>query len=79
MKRKKKLLLINPLNPYKRDALFDTSTISPPLGLGLIAGLTPDEWDIEILDENFGEFQYTPADFVGITALTSAANRAYQI
>jgi len=79
LKRKKKLLLINPLNPYKRDALFDTSTISPPLGLGLIAGLTPDEWDIEILDENFGEFQYTPADFVGITALTSAANRAYQI
>jgi radical SAM superfamily enzyme YgiQ (UPF0313 family) len=77
--RKKKLLLINPLHPYKRDALFDTSTISPPLGLGIIAGLTPDDWEIEIHDENFEVFQYKAADFVGITALTSAAYRAYEI
>jgi radical SAM superfamily enzyme YgiQ (UPF0313 family) len=78
-KKKYKLLLINPLQPYKRDALFDTSTISPPLGLGIIAGLTPDDWEIEIADENFGEFQYIPADLVGITALTSAALRAYEL
>ncbi len=76
---KKKLLLINPFHPYKRDALFDTSTISPPLGLGIIAGLTPDDWDIEIHDENFDVFEYKHADLVGITALTSAAYRAYEI
>jgi len=73
------LLLINPLEPYKRDALFDTSTISPPLGLGIIAGLTPNDWEVEIFDENFGVFEYQPADLVGITALTSAALRAYEL
>ncbi len=73
------MLLINPLEPYKRDALFDTSTISPPLGLGIIAGLTPDDWEVEIFDENFGVFEYQPADLVGITALTSAALRAYEL
>jgi len=78
-KKNKKLLLINPLNQSKKDVLYDTSTISPPLGLGIIAGLTPADWDVEILDENFEEFHYKEADLVGLTALTSAANRAYEI
>ncbi|MBC8319670.1 MAG: B12-binding domain-containing radical SAM protein [Bacteroidetes bacterium] len=78
-KKHKKLLLINPFNQSKRDELFDLRSISPPLGLGLIAGLTPDNWDIEIIDENFEPFQYKEADLVGITALTSAAYRAYEI
>lgn len=77
--KRNKLLLINPFNQAKRDELFDMSSISPPLGLGIIAGLTPDNWDIEMIDENFEEFQYREADLVGITALTSAANRAYEI
>lgn len=78
-KKKNKLILINPLNQFKKDVLFDTSTISPPLGLGIIAGLTPDDWEIEILDENFEEFIFKQADLIGITVLTSTANRAYQI
>jgi len=78
-KKRNKLLLINPHSPYNKDALFDTSTISPPLGLGIIAGLTPKDWDIEILDENFEEFKFKEANLVGITTLTSAANRAYEI
>jgi len=45
----------------------------------MIAGLTPDNWDITILDENYEEFEYTHADLVGITALTSAAFRAYEL
>jgi radical SAM superfamily enzyme YgiQ (UPF0313 family) len=77
--RKKKLLLINPFNSYQKGVIFDTNTISPPLGLGIISALTPDNWDIEILDENFNEFKYKDADLIGLTALTSAVNRAYDI
>ncbi|NQU33912.1 MAG: B12-binding domain-containing radical SAM protein [Bacteroidetes bacterium] len=54
-------------------------SISPPLGLGMIAGLTPDDWDIELIDENFDAFEYRDADLIGITVLTSAAFRAYEI
>lgn len=77
--RKKKLILINPFNSLKRKELYDTSTISPPLSLGIIAALTPTDWDIEIIDENFVPFSFVEADLVGITVLTSAANRAYEI
>ncbi len=56
--KRNKLLLINPFNQAKRDELFDMNSISPPLGLGIIAGLTPEDWDIEMIDENFEEFQY---------------------
>ena len=74
-----KLLLINPFNKAKKGEMFDSRSISPPLGLGIIAGLTPDNWDIEIIDENFDDFQFKKADLVGITVLTSAAYRAYEI
>ena len=59
--------------------MFDSRSISPPLGLGIIAGLTPKDWDIEIIDENFEDFEFREADLVGITVLTSAAYRAYEI
>ena len=49
------------------------------MGLGILASLTPDHWDIEILDESFEEFTYRDADLVGFTALTSQATRAYEI
>lgn len=45
----------------------------------MIAGLTPDDWEVEIVDENFENFEYKEADLVGITVLTSAAFRAYEI
>lgn len=73
------MILINPFNQFKRDELFDSSSISPPLGLGVIAGLTPHNWDIELIDENFEVFTFKKADLVGITALSSAAYRAYEI
>ncbi|MBN1648302.1 MAG: B12-binding domain-containing radical SAM protein [Spirochaetales bacterium] len=74
------LVLINPVNK-KRDGLTNSvSSRFPPLGLGIIAALTPEErYDIKIIDENFDEFKYEEADLVGITAFTSAALRAYEI
>ncbi len=75
----KKLLLINPRNYLKEGLLKYEFSNFPPLGLGIIARLTPDDWEIEILDENFDTFEYKEADLVGLTAFTSNAYRAYQI
>jgi radical SAM superfamily enzyme YgiQ (UPF0313 family) len=73
-----KLLLINPVGK-KSGYLMSSISRFAPLGLAYIAAVTPDHWDIEILDENFTEFTYKPADLVGITAFTSNINRAYDI
>ena len=75
----KRLLLVNPVNRVRTGFSINDSSRFPPLGLGIIASLTPDEWEIELVDENFEEFSYRDADLVGITAFTSAANRAYEI
>ena len=78
-KKKKKLILVNPVN-LKRAGFSDShSSRFPPLSLGLVAALTPADWDVEVIDENFDEFSFRNADLVGITAFTSAANRAYEI
>jgi radical SAM superfamily enzyme YgiQ (UPF0313 family) len=48
----------------------------------VLAGLTPPEWEISIVDENLGAPDYTAMpqpDLVGITAFTAQANRAYEI
>jgi radical SAM superfamily enzyme YgiQ (UPF0313 family) len=75
----KKLLLINPVNPARTGFSIRRSSRFPPLGLGIVAALTPAEWTVELIDENFERFEYRDADLVGITAFTSAANRAYEI
>jgi len=53
-----------------------------PLGLLTVAGLTPAEWDITIIDENLGVRDYSSLpkpDLVGITAFTSQSSRAYEV
>ena len=76
---KKKLLLINPVNQSKIGLTINPSSTFPPLGLGIIATLTPEYFQVKLIDENFEKFEYENADLVGITAFTSAANRAYEI
>ncbi len=70
-----KLLLINP----KDRKTSAHSNHFPPLSMGYIAALTPADWQIEFIDENFGEFTLRKADLVAITAMTIQANRAYEI
>jgi len=77
--KQKKLVLINPVNNSRTGFSINHSSRFPPLGLGVIAALTPPGWDVEIIDENFDDFSFREADLVGITAFTSAANRAYEI
>jgi radical SAM superfamily enzyme YgiQ (UPF0313 family) len=75
----KKLLLINPVNPRRVGLTINTNSRFPPLGLGIIAALTPSDWDVKIIDENFEPFDYREADLVGLTAFTASVNRAYEI
>ncbi|MCF8230754.1 MAG: B12-binding domain-containing radical SAM protein [Bacteroidales bacterium] len=82
MTRKHKLLLINPQNQHRKGFTLSITSVYPPLSLGIIAALTPENWNIEILDENFDRFENKEdkyADLVGITAFTSNAYRAYEI
>ncbi len=52
----------------------------PQLSLGIIAALTPKEFEIHYIDENLEEINFDDgADLVGITAMTPTAPRAYKI
>ncbi len=46
-KKKYKLLLINPLSTKRIGLIRDPKSIYPPMSLGIIAALTPDDWDID--------------------------------
>lgn len=82
-----RLCLINPSNPLVslvkvRENRWNRYRVWKPLGLMVLAGLTPPEWEISIIDENLGAPDYAAQprpDLVGITAFTSQANRAYEV
>lgn len=73
------MLLINPVNPRRTGLSVNLSSRFPPLGLGIVAALTPDNWDVEVIDENFESFAFREGDLAGITAFTASAVRAYDI
>ncbi len=75
----KNLVLVNPVNPHRIGLTINPSSRFPPLGLGIVAALTPEDWEVEIIDENFEPFTYREADLVGLTAFTASATRAYDI
>lgn len=75
----KKLLLINPVNTSRIGLTVNPSSRFQPLGLGIIAALTPHNWQVEIVDENFAPFKFQEADLVGLTAFTANVCRAYEI
>jgi radical SAM superfamily enzyme YgiQ (UPF0313 family) len=82
-----RLCLINPSNPLVssvnvNESRWNRYRVWKPLSLMVLAGLTPPDWEIIIVDENLGRPDYsaTPRpDLVGITAFTSQANRAYEV
>ncbi len=82
-----KLYLINPSNPLVsivnvKESRWNRYRVWKPLSLMVLAGLTPAEWDVSIVDENLGAPDYSSMprpDLVGITAFTSQANRAYEV
>jgi radical SAM superfamily enzyme YgiQ (UPF0313 family) len=82
-----RLYLINPSNPLVniakvKESRWNRYRVWKPLSLMVLAGLTPAEWEISIVDENLGVPDYATMprpDLVGITAFTSQANRAYEV
>ena len=82
-----RLYLINPSNPLVsmvrvKKSRWSRFRVWKPLGLMVLAGLTPPEWETTIVDENLGVPDYPTMprpDLVGITAFTSQANRAYEV
>ncbi len=82
-----RLYLVNPANPLValskvKENRWNHYRVWKPLSLMVLAGLTPPEWEITIVDENLGVPDYLGMprpDLVGVTAFTSQANRAYQL
>src|SRR5450756_1869967 len=82
-----RLYLINPSNPlvsinHVKESRWNRYRVWKPLSLMVLAGLTPPEWEISIVDENLDTPDYAAMprpDLVGITAFTSQANRAYEV
>ena len=82
-----RLCLINPRNTAVamtnvKENRFNKYRIWKPLGLLIVARLTPPEWDITVIDENLGVPDYTSMptpDLVGLTAFSSQAHRAYKL
>jgi len=82
-----RLYLINPNNPLVslaniRESRWNRYRVWKPLGLLVLAGLTPPEWEITVIDENVRAADYAAMprpDLVGITAFTSQASRAYEV
>ena len=81
------LYLINPSNPLVsivnvKESRWNRYRVWKPLSLMVLAGLTPAEWEVSIVDENLGAPDYSSMprpNLVGITAFTSQANRAYEV
>ncbi len=81
-----RLILINPRNPLvnvnKKSNYWNKYRLWKPLGLLVLAGLTPPEWEITVVDENVDTPDYSlmpRPDLVGVTAFTSQAPRAYEV
>ena len=73
-----KLRLITPAVPgssQKRKRV-----LTPPLGLAMLAALTPADIEVSLTDENVAAIDFQEkTDLVGITTLTITAQRAYEI
>lgn len=75
-----KIKLIQPSVGKIKDEKYVRTWQMEPLGIATIAGLTPDDHDIDFVDDRFDEINYDDgADLVGITVETYTAQRAYKI
>lgn len=76
-----RILLVAPgKGTGKSKSVFGRAFRVPPLSLGILAALTPDDVEIEMVDENLNDLDFTRVpDLVAITTLTASAPRAYEI
>ncbi|MDA2917918.1 B12-binding domain-containing radical SAM protein [Desulfobacterota bacterium AH_259_B03_O07] len=84
-----KILLINPKFPesfwsfkWAIDTVLpnDIRAVNPPLGLATLAALSPEDWEIEIIDENIESIPLKPdADIIGICGMGVQFNRQKEL
>ena len=91
IKQIKKIALINPKKSLKDEnrkiyEMFARNInqlkpwLSPPLNLLTIAALTPEDIEINLIDEHYETINFNKEyDLIGLTAMTQQANRAYEI
>ncbi|HCE68247.1 MAG: B12-binding domain-containing radical SAM protein [Geobacteraceae bacterium GWC2_55_20] len=74
-----KILFISP--GWEKGRLWGELAFKfPTLSLASIAAVTPPEWDVALLDDNFEKIDYaSDADIIALTAMTPQAPRAYMI
>jgi radical SAM superfamily enzyme YgiQ (UPF0313 family) len=73
-----KILLLSPCQDENRKT--DTGLMIPQLALHILAGLTPPEHDVKIVEEECEDLDLEEAyDLVGISCMTANAPRAYQL
>ncbi len=73
-----RLLLLNPRFPESfwsfkwavDTVLPNKRAVNPPLGLATLAALSPEDWEVEIIDENVESVPLDPrADIIGICGM----------
>jgi radical SAM superfamily enzyme YgiQ (UPF0313 family) len=65
-----------------KESRWNRYRVWKPLGLMVLSGMTPPEWEVSIIDENLGVPDHAALprpDLVGITAFASQATRAYEL
>jgi radical SAM superfamily enzyme YgiQ (UPF0313 family) len=86
MANKRKLVLVNP-HPKGNVGEENVSVLTQmPVNLGYLISLTPEHWDVDIIDEtqehaidDNDNLAFPGADLVGITSVSYQAPRAYKI
>jgi radical SAM superfamily enzyme YgiQ (UPF0313 family) len=75
-----KLILIYPAMGRRPGKKFVRSWQQEPLAMGILAALTPQDWDVVFFDDRVEEIDYDQtADLVAISLETYTARRGYQI
>ena len=59
---KRRLVLVNPGQDLRGGLMASDVSRFPPLGLGIIAALTPEDYEVVLIDENYEGFEFTCAD-----------------
>lgn len=88
--RRPRVRLINPNSPLSTITMpeviqymtFSRKGLFAPTGLMICAAVTPDHWDVELVDECTLSEPHVPrgdVDVVGISAMTTQAPRAYAL
>ncbi|MEI6765857.1 MAG: radical SAM protein [Bacteroidota bacterium] len=80
------LYLINPKQKYvnyygqtELSKLLGVKKFMIPLSIPMVASLTPDNYDIRIIDEDYQKLPAVRPDIVGISSLASTINRSYAL